>query len=63
MLDLRADLSGNVTEALTEYTWEANRQLIGESFHKTSFLLRFPFRRSIDRYPDTTTCEHEVGTR
>jgi len=42
ILDVNADLSGNVTGKFTDSTYEANRDLIGRSYRKTSFLSKMP---------------------
>jgi penicillin V acylase-like amidase (Ntn superfamily) len=59
VLDINADLTGDVTELLEPYTLEANRALVGRAFAKTRFLAETP-ESSLDylsRYPGTTTCQ------
>lgn len=58
ILDLNADLSGDVTDQFTDYTYSANRDLIGRSFRKTNFLSRIPNERldAIARLPERFEC-------
>ena len=58
VLDMAADLQGDVTNAFTDYTQEINQSLIQNAFRKSPFLSRVPKERldRLSRYPDTTTC-------
>jgi hypothetical protein len=42
ILDINAELSGDVTDDFVDYTYEANRELIGASFAGTDFLKDTP---------------------
>ena len=58
VLDINADLSGDVTARFVDYTYQMNRNLIRSAFRKTYFLKNIPDhaldRRS--RYPENNTC-------
>jgi len=59
LLDIDADLPGDVSGKFELYTLDANRALVGRSFRKTSFL-RDVTTGELDamaRYPDLTRCE------
>jgi penicillin V acylase-like amidase (Ntn superfamily) len=58
ILDVNADLAGDVTGLFDPYTTEANRSLIESAFGKTSFLASTPDRilEQLVRYPETTYC-------
>jgi choloylglycine hydrolase len=58
IMDANADLSGNVTAQFTDYTYDANRELIGSSFRKTSFLSHISDERLdvIARLPERFAC-------
>ncbi len=58
VLDMAADLKGDVTNAFTNYTFEINRNLIQNAFSKTPSLSRVPKERldRLSKYPDTTVC-------
>ena len=58
ILDVNADLSGNVTNEFSDYNYNANRDLIGRSFGKTSFLSEIPVERldAIARFPESFEC-------
>jgi choloylglycine hydrolase len=58
ILDLGADLQGDVTERLVEYTTAANRKLIGQVYAKVDFLAGIP-AETLDEYarlPDAMSC-------
>jgi choloylglycine hydrolase len=59
VLDINADLTGDVTELLEPYTLEANRALVGRAFAKTRFLAETPDAslEYLSRYPGTTSCQ------
>ena len=59
VLDVNADMTGDVTDLLEPYTLEANRALVGRAFAKTSFLAETPESNldRLSRYPGTTSCE------
>ena len=58
ILDVNADLSGNVTNEFSDYTYNANRELIGRSYRKTSFLSKIPNERldAIAQFPERFEC-------
>ena len=58
ILDINAGSAGEVTEQFINYTYAANRDLIGRSFGKTSFLSGIPEERldAIARIPDCFVC-------
>lgn len=58
VLDIDAGASGDVTGSLERYTYEANRDLVGRAFSKTSFLTDTPASvlDILSRYPETTPC-------
>ena len=58
VLDVNADMSGDVTNRFSDYTYSANRDLIGRSFSKTGFLSEIPDERldAIARLPDRFEC-------
>ncbi|MCP4020970.1 MAG: linear amide C-N hydrolase [Desulfobacteraceae bacterium] len=58
ILNANAGFSGDVTKKFLDYTYEANRHLIGESFRKTSFLSQIPTERldEVARLPEQVTC-------
>jgi len=61
VLDINADLSGDVTGKFMNYTQEINRKLIGNSTGKTNFLNHLT-QDTLDRmskYPDTMICQEE----
>jgi penicillin V acylase-like amidase (Ntn superfamily) len=59
ILDVLADLKGNVTDDFREYTASANYHLIKKSFAGTSFLSQVPESalRMLADYPDTLSCK------
>ncbi len=59
VLDANAGISGDVTDKFRDYTQQINRDLIGASFGKTSFLQSISSERldRISRFPDRLTCE------
>jgi penicillin V acylase-like amidase (Ntn superfamily) len=59
ILDVNAGPSGNVSSLFAEYTYEANRDLIGRSFGRTGFLSGTPAERldAIARFPERFVCE------
>lgn len=58
VLDMSADLEGDVTGLFQDYTWEANYDLIKKSFSGTSFLKNTPEEAimAFARYPETLRC-------
>ena len=58
ILDINAELSGNVTGRFVEYTRSLNRNLTANSFNKAVYLSKFPEEEfdAIADYPDTTVC-------
>jgi choloylglycine hydrolase len=60
VLDINADLSGNVTDNFIDYTRRINRNLIGNAYKKTSYLMFVPddVIDSRSRYPESTICNY-----
>jgi penicillin V acylase-like amidase (Ntn superfamily) len=58
VLDVNANVSGDVTKEFSDYTYEANRNLIADSFKKTSFLENIPYERldALARFPEQFEC-------
>lgn len=58
ILDMNADLSGDVTGQFSDYTHKANRNLIGRAYRQTSFLSRIPDERldAIAMFPERYKC-------
>ncbi len=58
VLDINADLSGNISEHFIDYTTRINRDLIGNAYGKTTFLQGIPAEilDRLSRYPESTTC-------
>lgn len=59
ILDMLADLKGDVTSQFQDYTWEANFNLIKKAFSETSFLKGTP-ETALDRlskYPESLHCK------
>ena len=60
VLDINAELSGDVTDSFVDYTRQINRNLIRNTFRKSYFLTDVP-EESLDklaRYPESTACTH-----
>jgi hypothetical protein len=59
MLNVDADLSGDVTNLFQDYTVRVNRLLIGNAFGKTESLKGTPesFLDMMAQYPETASCE------
>ncbi len=60
VLDINADLSGDVVDKFQDYTPKINRDLIDASFKGTPFLTSIPAEAldRLSRYPDSMTCEN-----
>lgn len=58
ILDVNADLEGDVTDRFEPYTLEANRSLIDRAFDQTDFLKDSPplVREAMARFPLSTRC-------
>lgn len=58
VLDLDADVEGDVARKLVPYTREINRELVTASFRKTPFLADTPMAEidRVSRYPDSAVC-------
>lgn len=58
VLDLEADVQGDVAKRLVPYTRELNRDLVTASFRKTPFLARVPEAEleRVTRYPESGVC-------
>ena len=59
LLDMLADLKGDVTGQFQDYTWEANYDLVKRSFSGTSFLKGTPEEalKVLSKYPDSLRCK------
>jgi len=59
ILDMLADLKGDVTGQFQDYTYEANYNLIKKSFSETSFLKSMPEMQLnlLSKYPDGLPCK------
>lgn len=58
VLDIHAQLSGDVTDNFIDYTRQINRNLIGNAFRKTVFLYHVTgrFLDKLAQYPESTIC-------
>jgi hypothetical protein len=58
IMDINAGSAGDVTGQFINYTYAANRDLIGRAFRKTSFLSGIPAERldGIARFPESFSC-------
>ena len=58
ILDINADLEGNITDNFTDYSVEANKKLITNSFSKSPRFEGPPeeLLESLAQYPDSTVC-------
>ncbi|MCP4111328.1 MAG: linear amide C-N hydrolase [Desulfobacteraceae bacterium] len=61
VLDITAELSGDVTKKFIDYTQQINRKLIGDALRKTPYLPRFPDDKldSLSKYPDKNVCKKQ----
>jgi hypothetical protein len=59
VLDVNANLSGDVTDKFVAYTRQLNRDLTANAFNKTFYLPKLPDEvfDAIARYPDTFVCD------
>lgn len=59
ILDMLADLKGDVTSQFQDYTWEANYHLIKKSFSETSFTKGMPETslNILSKYPESLHCK------
>jgi choloylglycine hydrolase len=62
IIDIDADLSGDITDLLLPYTLEANRALVDSAFAKTPFLADTPpsVLEYLAQYPESTPCEQKL---
>ena len=58
IMDINAGHAGDVNGYFQDYSYEANRDLIGRSYRKTGFLSRIPDERldAVARLPETFEC-------
>ena len=59
IIDINAQLSGDITDHFENYTRQKNRALVENSFRKTSFLRNMP-KAALDRlseFPETMKCK------
>jgi choloylglycine hydrolase len=61
ILDMLADLKGDVTGQFQDYSWEANYDLIKKSFSETSFLKGTPETSlyNLSKYPESLRCNEQ----
>jgi penicillin V acylase-like amidase (Ntn superfamily) len=59
ILDMLANLKGDVTSQFQDYTWEANYNLIKKSFSETSFVKGTPEAalNRLSKYPESLYCK------
>ena len=58
VLDVNADLSGDITAKFVDYTYQINRNLVRDAFRETYFLSHLP-AHALDKhstYPESTRC-------
>jgi choloylglycine hydrolase len=60
VLDINAERSGDITNNFIEYTWQLNRDLIGNAYKKTEFLAGVPDEvlDQIADYPESIICQN-----
>jgi choloylglycine hydrolase len=60
VLDVNANLSGDITDRFIDYTQRLNRDLTANAFNKTVYLPKLPDKvfDAIAQYPDTFVCEN-----
>jgi hypothetical protein len=58
ILDINADLSGDVTDKFIEYTQQINRELLGIVYKNIEFLRNVPDEviDGLAAYPESTIC-------
>ena len=58
VLDVTADLSGDITDKFIDYTYQINRNLVRDAFTQTYFLKYLPDHvlDLYSRYPESTFC-------
>jgi len=64
ILDVNADISGNIASQFSNYTTEANRQLVMVSFQNSPFTKHIPVSalEEIARHPESSSCRHLDGS-
>jgi penicillin V acylase-like amidase (Ntn superfamily) len=64
ILDVNADISGNIASHFSNYTTEANRQLVMASFQNSPFTKHIPVStlEEIARHPESGSCRHLDGS-
>jgi choloylglycine hydrolase len=63
MIDVNAPHSGDVSEALSPYSYKTNFRLVNAAFDKTEFLRAVPpvMREVLAHYPESTVCAEGDG--
>jgi len=56
ILDIKADLSGNVAMNFIDYTYQTNRELFGKAFGDNLFHMSGDVLETFSKYPETTSC-------
>ncbi len=64
ILDVNADISGNIASHFSNYTTEANRQLVLASFQNSPFTKHIPVSalEEIASHPGSSSCRHLTGS-
>lgn len=60
---VNADISGNIASQFSNYTTEANRQLVMASFQNSPFTKHIPVSalEEIAKHPESSSCRHLAG--
>lgn len=63
ILDVNADISGNIAAQFFNYTTEANRRLVMASFQSSPFTKHIPVSalEKIAKHPESSSCRHLTG--
>jgi choloylglycine hydrolase len=63
ILDVNADISGNIASHFSNYTTAANRQLVMASFQNSPFTKHIPVSalEEIAKHPESSSCRHLTG--
>lgn len=64
ILDINADLAGDVAAKFTDYTHAANRKLVMDSFQNSPFTRHVPMSalEEIAKHPETSSCRKTIGS-
>jgi choloylglycine hydrolase len=63
ILDVNADISGNIASHFSNYTTAANRQLVMASFQNSPFTKHIPVSalEEIAKHPESSSCQNPAG--